>query len=105
LRRERGSDILDATVPRERRIFIRIKPTALRKAVNALKQNYSTLRFMTISVVDHGLDFEFLHHFHVDGAVVTLRTVKPKEDNTLESITDIIPAANFIEREIIDLLA
>lgn len=103
LQRELGSDLIDATVPRERRVFVRIKPAALKKAVNALKQNYLTLRFMTISAVDYGLDFEFLHHFHVDGAVVTLRTVKPKEDNTLESITDIIPAANFIEREIIDL--
>ena len=103
MRRELGSDLIDAKTPRERRVFLRIKPAALRKAVNALKKNYSTLRFMTISAVDHGLDFEFLHHFHVDGAVVTLRSVKPKEDNTLESITDIIPAANFIEREITDL--
>lgn len=103
LKQELGKDLIEASKPRERRVFVRIKPAALRKAVNALKKQYQTLRFMTISTVDHGLDFEFLHHFHVDGKVATLRSVKHKEDNTLESIVDLIPAANFIEREVADL--
>jgi Ni,Fe-hydrogenase III component G len=103
LKQELGEDLVEASKPSERRIFVRIKPTALRKAVKALKKRYPTLRFITLSTVDHGLDFEFLHHFHVDGAVVTLRSVKRKEDNTLESIVDLIPAANFIEREVADL--
>lgn len=103
LKQELGEDLVEAWKPRERRVFVRIKPAALRKAVNALKKQYQTLRFMTLSTVDHGLDFEFLHHFHVDGKVVTLRSVKHKEDNTLESIVDLIPAANFIEREVAEL--
>ncbi|MEM2594019.1 MAG: NADH-quinone oxidoreductase subunit C, partial [Candidatus Bathyarchaeia archaeon] len=88
---------------RERRIFVRVKPAAVRKAVQALKSRYKTLRFMTLSAVDDGLDIEYLYHFSIDGIVLTLRSIKPKEDNTLESIADIIPAANFIEREISDL--
>jgi Ni,Fe-hydrogenase III component G len=103
LQQELREDLIEASIPRERRIFARIKPEALRKAINAMKKRYETLRFMTISTVDHGLDFEFLYHFHIDGAVVTLRSTKPKEDNTLESIVDLIPAADFIEREIADL--
>jgi len=103
LKQELGEDLIEASSPRERRVFARIKPVALRKAVNILGKQYPTLRFMTISVVDHGLDFEYLHLFHVDGAVLTLRSVKRKEDNTLESIADLIPAANFIEREAADL--
>lgn len=103
LKEELGEDLVEASKPRKRRVFVRINPTALRKAVDALKKRYQTLRFMTISTVDHGLDFEFLHHFHLNGAVLTLRSVKPKEDNTLESIVDLIPAANFIERETAEL--
>jgi Ni,Fe-hydrogenase III component G len=105
MRRGLGPDFIEAESPRERRIFMRITPKGLRKAVNALKQEYPELRLMTISAVDHGLDLEFLYHFHVNGngLVVTLRSVKPKEDNTLESIVDLIPAAFFIEREIADL--
>lgn len=98
-----GEDLIEILSPEKRRVFARIKPAALRSAVTALLKQYDTLRFMTLSAVDHGLDFEFLHHFHVNGAVVTLRSVKPKEENTLESIVDLIPAANFIEREIADL--
>jgi len=103
LKQELGEGLIKASKPRERRVFVRIKASVLRTAINAMKKQYPTLRFMTLSTVDHGLDFEFLHHFHVNGAVVTLRTVKPKEDNTLESIVDLIPAANFIEREVADL--
>ncbi|MEM2971219.1 MAG: NADH-quinone oxidoreductase subunit C [Candidatus Bathyarchaeia archaeon] len=103
LRRELGEDLIEVSKSRERRVFARIKPTALRKTVNALKNRFSMLRFMTLSTIDHGLDFEFLHHFHLGGTVLTLRSVKPKEDNTLETIADLIPAANFIEREVSDL--
>lgn len=103
LRQELGEDLVEVSKPRERRVLTRIKPTVLRKAVNALKNRYSMLRFMTLSTVDHGLDFEFLHHFHIGGTILTLKSVKPKEDNTLETIADLIPAANFIEREVADL--
>jgi len=103
LRQELAEDLIEVYVPRERRVFARIKSSALRRTVESLKRRYDTLRFMTLSVVDHGLDFEYLHYFHVDGTVLTLRSVKPKEDNTLESIADIIPAASLIEREVADL--
>ncbi len=98
-----GGDLLEAYKQRERRIFVRVKPVAIRRAVQALKDRYQTLRFMTLSAVDNGLDIEYLYHFHIDGIVLTVRSLKPKEDSTLKSIADIIPAANFIEREISDL--
>ena len=103
LKHELGEDLIDVWKQRERRVFAKIKPAAVRRAVKALKDKYSSLRLMTISAMDHGLDFEFLYHIHIDGNVLTLRIVRPKEDNTLESIADIVPAANFIEREISDL--
>ena len=54
LKQELGEDLIEASKPRERRVFARIKVTALRKAVNAMKRQYQTLRFMTITTVDHG---------------------------------------------------
>jgi len=103
LKRNLEENLLEVDVPRERRIFASIKHSALRRAVELLKTRYDLLRFITLSVVDHGLDFEYLYHFHIDGIVLTLRTLTPKETNTLESIVDIIPAASFIEREAADL--
>jgi len=103
LREELGEDLLEAYRQRERRIFVKVRAAAVRRAVQALKKRYQTMRFMTLSAVDLGLDMEYLYHFHIDGIVATIRSLKPKEDNTLESIADLIPAANFIEREISDL--
>jgi Ni,Fe-hydrogenase III component G len=98
-----GEDLIEAYKQRERRVFVRIKPEAFRETVQSLKEHYKMLRFITISAVDSGLDMEYLYHFHVNSVVLTLKVAKPKENNTLESISDIIPAANLIEREISDL--
>ena len=103
LKQKLAEDLIEINTPRERRVSARINSSALRKTIEFLKKRYHTLRFITLSVVDNGLDFERLYHFHIDGIILTLRSLTPKEDNTLESIVDIIPAANFIEREVADL--
>lgn len=103
VRDEVGEGLIEAYKQRERRIFVRVKPEAFRDAVHAIKKRCKMLRFITISAVDIGLDMEYLYHFHVDSVVLTLRVAKPKEDGALESISDMIPAANLIEREISDL--
>jgi len=98
-----ADDLIEVGMLRRRRVFARIKPSALKRAVELLKARYNQLRFITLSVVDHGLDFEYLHHFNIDGIVLTVRSVTPKEENILESIVELIPAASFIEREVADL--
>jgi len=103
LKRNLSENLMEVNVPRERRVSARIRHSTLRRAIELLKMRYDSLRFITLSVVDHGLDFEYLYHFHIDGIVLTLRSVTPKETNLLESIVDIIPAASFIEREAADL--
>jgi len=98
-----GEDLLEVYKQRDKRLFVKVKPAAVRRAVEALRKKYRDMRFMTLSAVDHGLDIEYLYHLDLSGIVLTIRSVKSKEDNTLESIADIFPAANFIEREISDL--
>ncbi|MBS7604759.1 MAG: NADH-quinone oxidoreductase subunit C [Candidatus Bathyarchaeia archaeon] len=98
-----GADLIEVYRQRERRIFANVKSEAVRRAIEALKNKYGDMRFMTLSAVDAGLDIEYLYHFHIDGIVLTIRTIRPKENPILESIADLVPAANFIEREISDL--
>ncbi len=102
LQKKLGENIIDYASSTERRVDAKIKPAALRKAVKTLSGELNA-RFITISAVDHGLDMELLHHFSVEGNVVTLRTEIPKETSEVDTITDIIPAAFLIEREILDL--
>ncbi len=95
-------ELLESEFSRPGRVYFAVKPTALRRAVNTLFDKLGA-RFMTISAIDHGLDIELLHHFSLGKVVITIRTTYPKETSKADSIVDMIPAANLIEREITDL--
>ena len=86
----------------ERRVSVEIDASDLKEGVNALVKAYQP-RFMTLAAVDNGLDIELMYHFSVDGIVVTLRTAIPKETSQVKTITDIVPAAELIEREVSEL--
>ncbi len=64
-------------------------------------------RFVISTGVDAEDCFEVLHHFSDDasGTVVTVKAfVRDREAPELDSITPLIPAAEWIEREMHDLL-
>ncbi len=55
-----------------------------------------------ISGVDLGDSTEVLYHIRTHGTIVTLRCIVPRNKPTIASITDLIPGANFHERETAD---
>lgn len=63
-------------------------------------------RFIIASGVDTPEAIEILYHFSFDklNKIVTVRILVPKEDCEVESIASIISGANWIEREIAELL-
>jgi Ni,Fe-hydrogenase III component G len=65
------------------------------------------LRFIIATGIDSEDCFEILYHFSNDetGCVVTVKAfIRDREDPSIESITPLIPGAEWIEREIHDLL-
>jgi len=65
------------------------------------------LRFVISTGIDATDCFEVLHHFSNDesGCVVTVKAfVRNRESPELDSITPLIPGAEWIEREMHDLL-
>jgi len=65
------------------------------------------LRFVISTGIDATDYFEVLHHFSNDesGCIVTVKTfVRNRESPELDSITPLIPGAEWIEREMHDLL-
>ena len=65
------------------------------------------MRFMTASATDTPEGIEILYHFALDseGRVVSVRTlITDKKTPQIESITPVIIAAEWIEREIHDIL-
>jgi Ni,Fe-hydrogenase III component G len=86
----------------QRRVSVELDAGDIREAVLALPQDGSS-RFVTIVAVDKGLDIELLYNFSLDGVLVTLRTSVEKETSTIDTITPMVPGAEFIEKEISEL--
>jgi len=66
-----------------------------------------SLRFVSATGIDSEDCFEILYHFSNDetGCVVTVKAfIRDRENPSIESITPLIPAAEWIEREIYDIL-
>jgi Ni,Fe-hydrogenase III component G len=65
------------------------------------------LRFVIATGIDSEDCFEILYHFSNDetGCVVTVKAfIRDRENPSIESITPLIPGAEWIEREIHDIL-
>ncbi|MHC4596965.1 MAG: NADH-quinone oxidoreductase subunit C [Planctomycetota bacterium] len=64
-------------------------------------------RFVTITGIDSDDCFEILYHYSYDetGCVITLKAfIHDREKPAIESISPLLPAAEWIEREIHDVL-
>ena len=64
-------------------------------------------RFAIATGIDSDNCFEILYHFAYDklGCVITVKAfIRDKENPSIESLTPILPAAEWIEREIHDVL-
>jgi len=76
-------------------------------AVNKFLFEDLSLRFVIITGIDSEDCFEMLYHFSNDesGCFVTVKAfIRDREKPSIESITPFVPAAEWIEREIHDIL-
>ena len=83
---------------------IQITPQAQRETVTLLLENVKDTTLAAITGIDAGANIRLLYHLRTDNSIVTIETEVPKENAKIATITDIIPAANFNEREVTDLL-
>jgi Ni,Fe-hydrogenase III component G len=86
-------------------IFGTIRPQDVPDVVRILWNDMNG-RWCVITGIDVVGGIELLYHFVFDSAhtVVTMKTQVPKPFPEIESVTPMIPAAEWIEREIADLL-
>jgi len=97
-----GKKAKSVSSTKRRRYSITVEPENIVDVAKTLSE-VSGGRFMTSTCVDEGLDFSIMHHFDIGGEVVTLGSSIPKENPQLPSIAPVVPAAQWIEREITDL--
>lgn len=100
-------DTVEVWIPRAKRMFIKVKPGDHRKVIQWMRDNWDLQHVTTISSVDKGDTFEIVYHLYKYQGYRTYPNVKteiPKKDPKIETIVDILPSADFYERETHDLL-
>ena len=100
-----GEDMLDLKDRSERRVYVTIKKEILPKIARYLFKDVRA-RFVIASGVDTRSAIEILYHFSIDeiGLIVSLRIILDKSDLEVDSLTPIMKCAEWIEREIHELL-
>ena len=98
--------LIDIEHARNNRIFL---PCEAQNSYSVCKFLFEELplRFVITTGIDSDDCFEVLHHFSNDqtGHVVTVKAfIRDRENPSIESITPFIPGAEWIEREIHDIL-
>jgi len=93
--------------------FVLADRDALVEAIETL-QEMGITHLVTITGVDAGDEIEVLYHFLKygeyddgdlsEGVELTIRAIVPKDDPTIETLTDILPGATLYERELMDML-
>jgi len=100
-----GKELLDLKDRSEKRVYFTIKKTVLPKITRYLFNDVKA-RFNTASGVDTRDAIEILYHFSIDeiGLIISLRVILEKTDLEIESLTPIMRCAEWIEREIHEML-
>jgi len=98
-----GEKILQIQTPQPGKIFVRVNAGIHKGALRILLDKSESTCISAITGVDLGEAIELMYHVRTQGIIVTIRTEVPKEDTRIKTITDLIPGANFHEREVADL--
>jgi len=87
------------------RIYIEALSRDIKEVVRYIFQDLGA-RFITVSGMEKEKDFELIYHFAWDreGRVISVRVRLDKDNLEIETISEIIKGAEFIEREIYELL-
>ncbi len=100
-----SEDILDIFDKTPKRIFVGIKPKSLVKIATYVFKNLGA-RFNIASGVDTDQCIEILYHFILEeiNLVISFRVKLAKDKLQIDSLAPIFEGANWIEREISEML-
>lgn len=100
-----GKGLVEFKDRSQRRVYVTISKDTLPKIVKYLFHDVGA-RFSTASGIDTRRSVEILYHFSIDeiGLIVTLRIILEKPRLEIESLTPIMICAEWIEREIHEML-
>ncbi len=88
-----------------RRIFVQVHPEKIRNVVQHMLDKYDMWQFITVSGRDLGDDLQACYHFVINDRkiAITFRLNVPRNKPEHPTISDLVPAAEFIENEVREL--
>ena len=101
-----GEKIKSVLIKNSQRVYIDIDPKDICEVGRYLWQDRRA-RYVIATTVDNRTSFEVIHHFSLDqegGVMVSLRSVLDKDKPSMPSLAPMIKAANWIEREMNELM-
>lgn len=103
-----GAAIQRADLPAENRLFLYVEPAAVKPVCQHLFRDMDARYVISIGLDDRPFTGQFLvaHDFAFDAEHVlcSVLTYLPAENPRVDSIADVVPAANWAEREFRDLI-
>jgi NADH:ubiquinone oxidoreductase subunit C len=98
-------DKVEITEKSKRRVFVNVAQPDAKELVSWLFRDLKA-RFSIITGIDVRTLVELIYHMSFDGpgVLVSVRTQVPKPELLMPTLTDVIEGANWIEREIHEML-
>lgn len=98
-------DILDFFEKSDNRLYLEVKPESLVTVASYIFRDLKA-RFQTASGVDTRTHTEVLYHFSIEdlGYLISVRVKLDRENPEVDSLSNIFIGAEWIEREIYELL-
>lgn len=105
LRKKFKDDIIEILGERSKKVYIEIKQESLVKVASYIFKDLKA-RFSTASGVDMRHHMEILYHFLIEdiNLLISLRVKLQKSKLEIDSLSPIFEGANWIEREIHEIL-
>jgi NADH:ubiquinone oxidoreductase subunit C len=100
-----GEQLEELVQPRANRLYLTVKAAHIKEAARLFSGQLHA-RLQTASAVDAPHRIEILYHWAFDclALVVTVRTFMDREQPVIATISDVCPAAEWIEREMAELM-
>jgi NADH-quinone oxidoreductase subunit C len=99
-----GERVVEINEKRERRIFLKVNLEDYHSCMKDLVHKLGARHVSTITGLDTGKELEVLVHLFGQGSEITVKASLPRDKPNIKSIIDLVPGADFYEREIHDLL-
>ena len=98
-------EVKDTKVLKQNRVTVKIEPAAILKVAEYLYRQVM-FRFIIASAYHTKQGFEILYHFSDDeaGNIINIHVILPQDNPEIESLANMLSGANWIEREMHELL-